>query len=376
MAEAVESLKKPVKHRGQFAPLLDMIEQLSMARSIEGIAEVVRQSARSLSGADGVTFVLRDGQLCHYLDEDAISPLWKGQRFPMQSCISGWCMTHNDTAIIPDIYVDARIPHDAYRPTFVKSLVMTPVRGDNNPPAAIGAYWREYRTPTKDEIDILAAIARSTAIAIENVNLLTSIEESARHAKLLYDELQHRVRNNLTTIISILQLQMRHSDDERLRQELGNTQRRVLAVAALHTRMMRDHLSGFDFAQYIEEVCHGVKSSLLKDRNVAVTVQVRDKSVGIARAMSYGLIVNELLTNAARYAFEGRAKGHIDVTVERDGADVVLTVKDDGVGLSDNRRNGLGLRLVETSVRTLEGAFAVENGSGVTCRVRAPAKTD
>jgi hypothetical protein len=55
---------------------------------------VIRTAARQLTGADGATFVLRDGNHCHYSDEDAIAPLWKGLRFPLDQCISGWVMTH------------------------------------------------------------------------------------------------------------------------------------------------------------------------------------------------------------------------------------------------------------------------------------------
>ena len=131
--------------------LVDAIEQLSSARTVEDVAAVVRSAARRIAGADGVTFVLRDRDQCFYLDEDAVSPLWKGRRFPLKSCISGWAMLNRMTAVIPDIYADARIPHDAYRPTFVRSLVMTPVRAED-PLAAIGAYWAEVRTPTADEI--------------------------------------------------------------------------------------------------------------------------------------------------------------------------------------------------------------------------------
>jgi len=124
--------------------------RLEAASSKDAIIEVVRSTARSVLSADGVTFILRDGELCHYVEEDAISPLWKGMRFPMSACISGWSMLHAETAVIEDIYKDDRIPHDAYRPTFVKSLIMTPVM--KPPVAAIGAYWRDKRKFTEREI--------------------------------------------------------------------------------------------------------------------------------------------------------------------------------------------------------------------------------
>lgn len=158
--------------------LLQAVCDLSLARDIETVQTIVRSAARALNGADGATFVLRDGNLCFYADEDAVSPLWKGQRFPMRTCISGWAMLNRTPAVIPDIYEDARIPFDAYRPTFVKSLVMVPIRKEN-PIGAIGNYWARQHQPTPQEIELIQALADSTAIAIENVQL--------------YQQLEHRV---------------------------------------------------------------------------------------------------------------------------------------------------------------------------------------
>src|SRR5262249_44809169 len=112
--------------------------------------ETVGDDARAVCKADGITFVLRDGELCHYVEEDAIGPLWKGQKFPLSSCISGWAMLNAKTAVIEDVFADPRIPYDAYLPTFVKSLIMTPV-GEKHV-AAMGAYWAETRSFTEEEI--------------------------------------------------------------------------------------------------------------------------------------------------------------------------------------------------------------------------------
>jgi two-component system CheB/CheR fusion protein len=126
-------------------------DRLETATDRDGVIAVVRSTARAVCSADGVSFVLREGGLCHYVEEDAIGPLWKGQRFPISTCISGWSMEHAQTAVIEDIFADPRIPHDVYRRTFVKSLIMTPV-GQNSPVAALGAYWSEKRRFTEREI--------------------------------------------------------------------------------------------------------------------------------------------------------------------------------------------------------------------------------
>lgn len=133
-------------------------DRLALARTQDEIIEIVRSIARAITLADGVTFVLREDGHCHYVEEDAIRPLWKGQRFPMTSCISGWAMMNGETAVIPDIFVDDRIPHDIYRRTFVKSLVMAPVDLDT-PVAAIGVYWQEKPVITDRDVAMVETIA-------------------------------------------------------------------------------------------------------------------------------------------------------------------------------------------------------------------------
>ena len=157
--------------------LVAAIQRLSLARSIVEIQEIVRVTARRLTGADGATFVLRDENRCFYADEDAIAPLWKGQRFPMSMCISGWVMQNRMPVAIGDIFVDDRIPHEAYRPTFVTSLAMVPIR-QLDPVGAIGNYWADAHQATERELTLLQALADSTAVAMENVRVYAELESA------------------------------------------------------------------------------------------------------------------------------------------------------------------------------------------------------
>jgi two-component sensor histidine kinase len=160
----------PPPSGGDADALLTTIQQLCRARSQEEVMAIVSHGVRSLLQADGATFVLRDGDRCYYAEEDAISPLWKGRRFPMNACISGWCMMNHKPVAVPDIYQDARVPADAYRPTFVRSLAMAPV-GERDSIAALGAYWSEKRETTPEELARLQAIADAASLAIANVQL-------------------------------------------------------------------------------------------------------------------------------------------------------------------------------------------------------------
>ncbi|AIY18559.1 diguanylate cyclase [Pimelobacter simplex] len=150
--------------------LLLAVQELSLAPDLPAVQQVVRTAARELAACDGTTFVLRDGDQCYYADEDAIEPLWKGHRFPLTACISGWAMLHRTPVVVPDIYADDRIPHDAYRPTFVQSLLMMPVR-TLDPIAAIGAYWAEQHTATDQEVALLQGLANATSVALDKLRV-------------------------------------------------------------------------------------------------------------------------------------------------------------------------------------------------------------
>lgn len=146
------------------------VDDLRDASTLEDLQRIVRQSARRLVDAQGATLVLLDDGHCSYADEDAISPLWKGQRFPVGQCISGWAMLHREPAVVPDITIDERIPQEAYRPTFVRSLAMVPIRADD-PIGAIGAYWPRPRRATDDEVARLTVLAEAAGKALEQLLL-------------------------------------------------------------------------------------------------------------------------------------------------------------------------------------------------------------
>ena len=147
----------------------DVSSQLAAAQDLAAVQQIVRAAARPVSRAHGATLVLRDADQCFYADEDAISPLWKGQRFPITKCISGWAMLHAQTVMIPDIFADDRVPHESYRLTFVKSLVIVPVMGPAEPLGAIGAYWSLVSRADPEEFAGLEELAALTADALGRV---------------------------------------------------------------------------------------------------------------------------------------------------------------------------------------------------------------
>lgn len=177
--------------------------RLAVTRNLVEMVEVLRSTARTAVGADGISVILRDGNLCHYYAEDAMDALWAGQRFPQDSCISGWAMLNRQSLAIPDIQLDLRVPQEAYKATFVKSMLMVPI-GDGEPVAALGAYWAAAGHPEPHEMQILEALAQAASTALAHGRI---VEEMAELNRDLEARVEQRTRDVQEAHHSLLQAQ-------------------------------------------------------------------------------------------------------------------------------------------------------------------------
>jgi len=184
-----------------------------------------------------------------------------------------------------------------------------------------------------------------------------------REKDLLFKELGHRIKNNLQMITSVLGLQARTQTDPDVRLAFGEAVSRVHVIAQVHDRLQPDgHEGSINLRDYIEDLCSGLGDHLRDVRPVAVRVDVEPIVTGADKAVPIGLIVNELVTNAFKYAFPDDMEGAVSVTLHRmSGNEVELTVRDNGIGLTTDRE-GLGTRLVKLLVQQLGGSLRRDSG--------------
>jgi len=370
---------------------VDVVQDLSYARSLNEVMAIVRRAARELTGADGATFILRDGDLCYYAEENAISPLWKGQRFPMARCISGWVMTHGQTAFIPDIYADARIPAEAYRPTFVKSLVMVPIRHDS-PLGAIGNYWASNRVPAPEEIKILESLANVTAVAMENVELYHELQKKIRALEISNEELNrfawiasHDLKSPLRSIDHLSDwieedagIQMNPDSRQHvltLRQRVRRMERLlddILSYAQLERKLDPANAEIVDGRELVENAV------ALLDVPAGFTVDIGAHMPDRLPRMPLKLVFTNLIGNAIKH--HNRDHGRIWVEAAENESHYVFAVRDDGPGIApehhekifemfqtlgpkkpDQESNGMGLAFVRKILDVNGGTIQVES---------------
>ncbi|HEY8945591.1 MAG TPA: ATP-binding protein [Polyangiaceae bacterium] len=390
--------------------LVGVVQELSLARDLQTVMDIVRKAARTLAHADGATFVLRDGQLCFYADEYAIAPLWKGRRFPMTSCISGWSMIHREQVVIEDIYRDERIPAEAYRPTFVKSLVMVPIR-TSEPLGAIGTYWAEQHLATGREVKLLQALADSTSVALENVQLYQDLEQrvrertaelevSNRELEAFSYSVSHDLRAPLRSIIGFNQALM-EDHATRLDEDGRECLQRVAAAGQRMShliddllqlsRVTRTELSRAELD--LSALCTEVLGSLQRsdpDRTVSVSIDPEMRALGDGRLLR--IVLENLLGNAWKFTSR-KTDARISVTAERMDTTMTIVIADNGAGFdmayanklftpfqrlhspSEFPGTGVGLATVQRIIRRHGGTISAESkpGQGATFRFSLPA---
>jgi two-component sensor histidine kinase len=283
--------------------LVSAIERLAGARSQADVIETLRKTARALAGADGICIVLRDNGRCHYIEEEAIGPLWKGGKFPLETCISGWAMLNNKTVVIPDVFVDDRIPHAIYRQTFVKSLVMTPI-GRDEPIAALGAYWAKNYTAPPEVVETLETLARAAATALENVHLIGALSASLRKTELARLDLRHRLKNALSAIETFGEIALP-------KEHARSLSARLASLARAHA--MLDQSLQSDEAVALADVINAELAPFEIEAKGRIEASGSDVKISGAQAIALGLTINELISSSSRTGALAGAKGRVKV---------------------------------------------------------------
>jgi two-component system, sensor histidine kinase PdtaS len=213
------------------------------------------------------------------------------------------------------------------------------------------------------------------AIAFVSEALRNAMERLVRVEKtkdVLLRELDHRTKNNMMSIASVLRLQARVSSNNETKDALRSSADRIQVMANVH-----DHLTPsssdrtVNMSQYLEELCQRIEELSARSA-IAVRCKVDETVLPEKKALPLAFIVNELVTNSLKYAFPENRDGIIDVDLKTDG-DVVLIVRDNGVGRQVDAKRGVGTRLIDVMVQQLAGAVQYkEENPGLSVTVRVP----
>jgi PAS domain S-box-containing protein len=203
--------------------------------------------------------------------------------------------------------------------------------------------------------------------SFERERLVAGLEDALAEKTVLLKEVHHRVKNNLAVIAGLLDMQSIAVDDERASRALAESEQRVRSMALIHEHLYAtEDLTGLNFADYAEQLARELCISFAVDSGrLRVLVDAQPLELGVGKAIPCGLILNELLTNALKYAYPGEAGGEIRITFARiDAGRMSLSCEDDGVGIAEafdwRNARSLGLRIVNILTKQIEGELLLD----------------
>jgi two-component sensor histidine kinase len=205
------------------------------------------------------------------------------------------------------------------------------------------------------------------------------LKKSLEEKDLLLKEIHHRVKNNLQIISSLLNLQKNYVTSSDCWNVLDESQNRVHSMALIHEKLYQtENLTQIPFAEYIQDLSHFLFRSYGAEPD-RVKLKVDSKAfLNIDTAIPCGLIVSELVSNALKYAFPGKENGEISIATAQENGMFELTVQDNGVGFPENldfrNTQSLGMRLVNTLAKQLQGSIEMDRSRGTLFRICFPSK--
>jgi two-component sensor histidine kinase len=227
----------------------------------------------------------------------------------------------------------------------------------------IGLLYNSYKVKQKNNKELMI---KENEISQQNIKLQHLLEDK----EWLIKEIHHRVKNNLQTVISLLNSQSAYIDDDLALSTIKNSQHRIHAMSLIHQKLyMSENISTINMPIYINELVEYLKDSFNLKQNIRFKINIDEIELDVSQAIPLGLIINEAVTNSIKYAFPDNSQGIISISlITKDTDHYLLTIADNGTGImldpDKKTKNSFGMSLIRGLSDDLDGKFSIENSNG------------
>jgi two-component sensor histidine kinase len=276
---------------------------------------------------------------------------------------------------------NAELVESYLKPNDIISMIDVPLRSEGK---MIGVICFEHvkmkHEWTSSEQSYTQSVAQLLSLAFETrekKSYREKLEKNIIQKEILLAEINHRVKNNMAIILSLLNIQKSKVEDE-LHEQLFNEMRdKVYSIAAVQEQLHKaDELDSVDLADYITKLTQNLHVSYDQDKAICVDMFLENVKLDVSKAIPCGLIVNEVLTNCFKYAFEQRNLfPKLFVSLKKQKKQVYLIIRDNGRGFDATvERSGMGLELIGGLAEQLDGEIDINVQNGVEVKLSFPVK--
>lgn len=248
------------------------------------------------------------------------------------------------------------------------AVLCVPLTARQGPVGSLCIFSNQRYMLNEHQLQLVSTFANVAAIAMENARLFEQTREGLRIKETLLNEMNHRVKNNLTQIAGILNIRRRRSQNPEVQQELLESVERIQGIAAAHDLLSTNLLSVARIDEIARKIAMIVQANLVPPHmTIRFHIGAIPYFLPTEEATTLAIVLNELIANAIEHGFEGRERGEIRISAERESDRLIVHVADDGPGPPEGFKtsNGLGLQLVRGLVESgLRGAFKLSTVPG------------
>jgi two-component sensor histidine kinase len=303
----------------------------------------------------------------------------KGKRIKKDRGIGGWVVKNEKPFYSNDVTQSDLFAGDISEDFTTENILCVPLR--NSHKKVIGVLQAINRRDgdfTDRDIPVFEALADHVALAIERTRELQEVQNKLEERDLLLTEVHHRLKNNLSTITALIELELSDIEDERAKEALQKTMTRIKSMTEVHDFLYNNKPgSEIKLKLYIERLSGKISETLSHaSRNVKIKVEADEVSLDTDRAMSCGLLLNELLVNCYKHAFDEEVEDpsiFIELNESDDGI-IEFKVSDNGAGIKEDfsitESGSVGGWLIDVLIRRLEADIDIQREGGTTFLIR------
>lgn len=243
-------------------------------------------------------------------------------------------------------------------------------------------YTNIFLNPIFDEKKKVVELSGMGHDITDKVFAEDKLNESLKEKDILLKEVHHRVKNNLQVISSIFNLQSSYSKEEYVRELLKESQNRIKSMAYIHESLYKSSEFGkIDFEEYLKVLSKNLLQSYsISGNRISLITETEKVLLDLDLAIPCGLIVNEIVSNSLKHAFDEQDRGVIAIALKNGKENVKLRLADDGIGIPpyviQGKSDTLGFQLIETLVEQIRGGLEIDNSTGTTISISFPLKQD
>lgn len=322
-------------------------EAITSPQYLDDILRVVMELAtKTMQAAVCSMFLLDESgtQLEMRAAQNTGSPYRPRRPIPLGHGIVGTVAQTGQSIYIEDVQTDTRYKGvELARIEGLVSLLSVPLSVQKRIIGVLNCYTTEQRSFTNEQMTLFTTLANQTALAIENARLATNTA--------VIREMHHRIKNNLQTVAMLMQLQLLDADRLTTTQVLETNIHRVRSIAVVHEVLSERSFRLVDVKDVLKRLMATTSDAMtMPEQKILIEVTGESIQLPSRAATALTLVVNELVQNGLEHGFVGRSEGKITVSLGHSPSELIVLVSDNGVGMPETIKRGLGLEITHTLV--------------------------